>query len=118
MTLLILFVYFPILNTLNVPAIMAIMGLFLGFTQFQSGIQPVAFAEAFPTQVRYSGSALAYTGANLVINSPWPLVTLCAVINLISLAMIVIGPETRGIDLNAVAKDDEIDTRATAILSK
>jgi hypothetical protein len=40
------------------------------------------------------------------------------VINLISLAMIVIGPETRGIDLNAVAKDDEIDTRATAILSK
>jgi len=127
-------VYFPILNTLNVPAIMAIMGLFLGFTQFQSGIQPVAFAEAFPTQVRYSGSALAYTGANLVIggpmpmiavylmsqsnNSPWPLVTLCAVINLISLAMIVIGPETRGIDLNAVAKDDEIDTRATAILSK
>lgn len=134
MTLLILFVYFPILNTLNVPAIMAIMGLFLGFTQFQSGIQPVAFAEAFPTQVRYSGSALAYTGANLVIggpmpmiavwlmsqsnNSPWPLVTLCAVINLISLAMIVIGPETRGIDLNAVANDDALDTRATALLSK
>ncbi|AWY44082.1 MFS transporter [Pseudomonas putida] len=134
MTLLILFVYFPILNTLNVPAIMAIMGLFLGFTQFQSGIQPVAFAEAFPTQVRYSGSALAYTGANLVIggpmpmiavwlmsqsnNSPWPLVTLCAVINLISLVMIVIGPETRGIDLNAVAKDDAVDTHASAILSK
>jgi hypothetical protein len=134
MTLLILFVYFPILNTLNVAAIMAIMGLFLGFTQFQSGIQPVAFAEAFPTEVRYSGSALAYTGANLVIggpmpmiavylmsqsgNSPWPLVTLCAVINLISLAMILIGPETRGIDLNAVAKDDAVDTRASAILSK
>jgi len=51
-------------------------------------------------------------------NSPWPLVTLCAVINLISLAMIVIGPETRGIDLNAVAKDDAVDTRASAILSK
>jgi len=134
MTLLILFVYFPILNTLNVPAIMAIMGLFLGFTQFQSGIQPVAFAEAFPTQVRYSGSALAYTGANLVIggpmpmiavwlmsqsnNSPWPLVTLCAVINLISLAMIITGRETRGIDLNAVAEDDTVDARATTLLSK
>jgi MFS family permease len=132
MTLLILFVYFPILNTLNVAAIMAIMGLFLGFTQFQSGIQPVAFAEAFPTQVRYSGSALAYTGANLVIggpmpmiavwlmsqsgNSPWPLVTLCAVINLISLAMILIGPETRGIDLNAVTPDNA-DTTATPALS-
>ena len=134
MTLLILFVYFPILNTLNVPAIMAIMGLFLGFTQFQSGIQPVAFAEAFPTQVRYSGSALAYTGANLVIggpmpmiavwlmsqsnNSPWPLVTLCAVINLISLAMIITGRETRGIDLNAVAEDDNVEARATTLLSK
>ncbi|MNQ75065.1 alpha-ketoglutarate transporter [compost metagenome] len=134
MTLLILFVYFPILNTLNVAAIMAIMGLFLGFTQFQSGIQPVAFAEAFPTQVRYSGSALAYTGANLVIggpmpmiavylmsqsnNSPWPLVTLCAVINLISLAMILIGPETRGIDLNAVAAPDADTTAAPALLSK
>jgi MFS family permease len=134
MTLLILFVYFPILNTLNVPAIMAIMGLFLGFTQFQSGIQPVAFAEAFPTQVRYSGSALAYTGANLVIggpmpmiavwlmsqsnNSPWPLVTLCAVINLISLAMIITGRETRGIDLNAVAEDDTVEAPATTLLSK
>lgn len=134
MTLLILMVYFPILNTQNVSAIMAIMGLFLGFTQFQSGIQPVAFAEAFPTQVRYSGSALAYTGANLLVggpmpmiavwlmsqsgNSPWPLVSLCAVINLISLAMIVIGPETRGVDLNAVAEQAPTDTAPTAILSK
>lgn len=134
MTLVILFVYFPILNTQNVTAIMAIMGLFLGFTQFQSGIQPVAFAEAFPTQVRYSGSALAYTGANLVVggpmpmiavwlmsqsgNSPWPLVTLCAVINLISLAMIVIGPETKGVDLNAVAAADTDGSATPALLSK
>jgi MFS family permease len=134
MTLLILLVYFPILNTQNPAAIMAIMGLFLGFTQFQSGIQPVAFAEAFPTQVRYSGSALAYTGANLLIggpmpmiavwlmsqsgNSPWPLVSLCAVINLISLAMIVIGPETRGVDLNAVTPQAPIDALPNALLTK
>jgi MFS family permease len=120
MTLAIMLVYFPILDTRNTFAIMAIMGLFLGFTQFQSGIQPVAFAEAFPTQVRYSGSALAYTGANLLVggpmpmvavwlmsqfgNSPWPLVGLCAVINLVSLAMIAIGPETRGIDLDRVTE--------------
>jgi hypothetical protein len=32
--------------------------------------------------------------------------------------MIVIGPETRGVDLNADAKDDAVDTRAQAILSK
>ncbi|MFF7709226.1 MFS transporter [Pseudomonas sp. NPDC007930] len=135
MTLLILAVYFPILNTQSLPAIMAIMGVFLGFTQFQSGIQPVAFAEAFPTQVRYSGSALAYTGANLLVggpmpmvavwllsqsgNSPWSLVSLCAVINLISLAMIVIGPETRGCDLNAVAPRAEPGAaNAAGILSK
>jgi MFS family permease len=134
MTLVILTVYFPILNTQNIAAIMAIMGLFLGFTQFQSGIQPVAFAEAFPTQVRYSGSALAYTGANLLVggpmpmiavwlmsqsgNSPWPLVSLCAVINLVSLAMIVIGPETRGIDLNHVAAGETHDAAADVLLSK
>ena len=92
-----------------------IIGLFLGFTQFQSGIQPVAFAEAFPTNVRYSGSALAYTGANLIAGgpmpalavwmvsltgSPWGVVALCVGWNLLSLAMILTAPETRGIDLN------------------
>lgn len=134
MTLAILFVYFPILNTQNTVAIMAIMGLFLGFTQFQSGIQPVAFAEAFPTQVRYSGSALAYTGANLLVGgpmpmiavwlmsqsggSPWPLVSLCAAINLISLAMIVIGPETRGVDLNNVSTPAADAEPGHVILSK
>jgi MFS family permease len=70
MTLAILFVYFPILETKSVISIMLIMGLFLGFTQFQTGIQPVAFAEAFPTNVRYSGSAIAYTGANLLTGGP------------------------------------------------
>lgn len=115
-TLLILFVYFQILDTKSFLPMLAIMGLFLGFTQFQSGIQPVAFAEAFPTNVRYSGSALAYTGANLIAGgpmpvvavwllqvcngSPWGVVAVCVVFNLISLAMILTAPETRGIDMN------------------
>jgi MFS family permease len=115
-TLLILFVYFPILDTKSFLPMLVIMGLFLGFTQFQSGIQPVAFAEAFPTNVRYSGSALAYTGANLIAGgpmpvlaawlvsmgggSPWGVVTLCGAWNLLSLIMILTAPETRGIDLN------------------
>ena len=115
-TLLILFVYFPILETRSFVPMLIIMGLFLGFTQFQSGIQPVAFAEAFPTNVRYSGSALAYTGANLISGgpvpvlavwlvslgggSPWGVVLLCAGWNVLSLAMILTAPETRGIDLN------------------
>lgn len=129
MTLAILMVYFPMLNTQQPAMIMAAMGLLLGFTQFQSGIQPVAFAEAFPTNVRYSGSALAYTGANLLIggpmpilavwlmsqtgNSPWLLVAICAAINLVSLAMILIGPETRGIDLDQADGDATVQANAS-----
>ncbi len=117
-TLLILFVYFQILGTREFWPMMLIMGLFLGFTQFQSGIQPVWFAEAFPTNVRYSGSALAYTGANLLTGgpmpilavwlvsifngSPWPVVAVCVALNVLSLLMILTGPETRGIDMNRV----------------
>jgi len=117
-TLLLLFIYFPILGTKSFWPMLAIMGLFRGFTQFQSGIQPVAFAEAFPTNVRYSGSALAYTGANLLTGgpmpllavyllsvfhgSPWGVVGVCVALNIVSLAMILIGDETRGIDMNRV----------------
>jgi MFS family permease len=117
-TLVILFIYFPILETKSFIPMLIIMGLFLGFTQFQSGIQPVAFAEAFPTNVRYSGSALAYTGANLIAGgpmpvlavwlvslsggSPWGVVALCVAWNLLSLAMILTAPETRGVDMNRV----------------
>jgi MFS family permease len=115
-TLAMLFVYFRILDTRSFVPMLAAMGLFLGFTQFQSGIQPVAFAEAFPTHVRYSGSALAYTGANLVAGSPmpvlavwllsvcdgspWGVVAVCVGFNVISLIAILTAPETRGIDLH------------------
>jgi len=100
----------------SIAPMLAIMGLFLGFTQFQSGIQPVAFAEAFPTNVRYSGSALAYTGANLIAGgpmpvlavwlfsicngSPWGVVGVCVAFNVISLIAILTAPETLGIDMN------------------
>jgi MFS family permease len=115
-TLLMLFFYFQILDTKSFAPMLAAMGFFLGFTQFQSGIQPVAFAEAFPTNVRYSGSALAYTGANLIAGgpmpvlavwlfsicsgSPWGVVAVCVVFNIISLTMILTAPETLGIDMN------------------
>ncbi|HEV2676942.1 MAG TPA: MFS transporter [Aliidongia sp.] len=117
-TLVILFIYFPILETKSFLPMLIIMGLFLGFTQFQSGIQPVAFAEAFPTNVRYSGSALAYTGANLIAGgpmpvlavwlvslgngSPWGVVAACVALNILSLIMILTAPETRGIDMNRI----------------
>src|SRR5580698_6448065 len=123
-TLLLLFVYFPVLETRSFVAMLVIMGLFLGFTQFQSGIQPVAFAEAFPTNVRYSGSALAYTGANLVAGgpmpvlavwlfalcngSPWGVIAVCVVFNVISLIAILTAPETLGIDMNRVDSAEEV----------
>jgi MFS family permease len=126
-TLVILFVYFPILETKSFVAMLVIMGLFLGFTQFQSGIQPVAFAEAFPTNVRYSGSALAYTGANLIAGgpmpalavwmvsltgSPWGVVAICVGWNVLSLLMILTAPETRGIDMNQTDSVQSLTARA------
>src|SRR3954466_11141059 len=117
-TLVMLVVYFRILDTRSFVPMLVAMGLFLGFTQFQSGIQPVAFAEAFPTNVRYSGSALAYTGANLVAGSPmpvlavwllsvcdgspWGVIAVCVAFNVLSLIAIVTAPETQGIDMHRV----------------
>ena len=131
-TLVMLFVYFPLLDTKSFAPMLMAMGLFLGFTQFQSGIQPVVFAEAFPTNVRYSGSALAYTGANLVAGgpmpvlavwlfaicngSPWGIVAVCLAYNAISLIAILTARETLGIDMNRVdsaASDPGTHARAS-----
>lgn len=100
------------------------MGLFMAFTQVQTGIQPVAFAEVFPTNVRYSGSALAFTGASLFAGgpipvvaawllhlgngSPWALIALVGALNILSFCMIAIGPETAGIDMNRLDSAAEI----------
>jgi MFS family permease len=135
-TLVMLFFYFQILDTKSFLPMLAGMGFFLGFTQFQSGIQPVAFAEAFPTNVRYSGSALAYTGANLVAGgpmpvlavwlfalcngSPWGVVAVCVAFNVISLIAILTAPETLGIDLNrtdSAAQIAGVDDYAPASMS-
>jgi MFS family permease len=122
-TLLTLLVFFPMLGTGSVAVMMIAIGTLLGFTQFQSGIQPVYFAESFPTNVRYSGSALSYTAANLLAGatlpalavwllktfdgSPWSVVAIVGFWNALSLAMILIGPETRHNDLQRIdaAKD-------------
>jgi hypothetical protein len=74
--------------------------------------------------VRYSGSALAYTGANLVAGgpmpvlavwlfalcngSPWGVVAVCATFNVISLIAILTAPETLGIDMNRVDSAEEV----------
>jgi len=135
-TLIMLFFLFPLLGTRSFVPMLAGMGLLLGFTQYQSGIQPVYFAEAFPTNVRYSGSALSYTAANLLAGatlpalavwllrtfegSPWSIVGIVALWNIVSLTMVIIGPETRGNYLNrvdsvsAVAADHAVSQHSRA----
>ena len=123
-TFIMMMLYFPLLETKDFATMAIAMGLFLGFTQVQTGIQPVAFAEAFPTNVRYSASALAFTGAslfaggpipivatwllNLSNGSPWALVALVGTLNVISFCMIAIGPETAGVDMNRLDSVDEV----------
>lgn len=123
-TFIIMLIYFPLLGTRDFATMALAMGLFMGFTQVQTGIQPVAFAEAFPTNVRYSASALAFTGAslfaggpipvvatwllNLSHGSPWTLVALVAALNVLSFCMIAIGPETAGIDMNRLDSADDV----------
>lgn len=110
-TLVCCLIYFPILSHGSIGMTMAVMGAFLGFTQFQSGIQPVWFAESFPTEARYTGSALSYSGANLLTGgpmpivavallnafhgSPWAIVAVCGSLNLLSFLMIAVSRETR-----------------------
>jgi hypothetical protein len=68
--------YFAIIATGNALFVFAAMALVIGAIQVQSGILPAFFAEQFPTSSRYSGSALAYTGANLIFAGPTPFVAM------------------------------------------
>ncbi|WP_087046508.1 MFS transporter [Caballeronia ptereochthonis] len=118
-TLVCCLIYFPILDQHSVAMTMAVMGAFLGFTQFQSGIQPVWFAESFPTEARYTGSALSYSGANLLTGgpmpivavallnafhgSPWAIVAVCGSLNLLSFLMIATSRETKNTALERSA---------------
>jgi MFS family permease len=108
--------YFPMLHTGNPFLIFLAMAIFAGSIQAQSGILPSFFAEHFPTAVRYSGSALAYTGANLLFAGPtpfvaawlmqtfggqvWIITAMCVTIILISFVALLMSPETRHLDLN------------------
>ena len=79
--------------------------------QFHAGVQPAYFAEAFPTEFRYRGSAVAYNLAVVIGSSApfaatliqahtagatWPIVALGIVFNLISMWAIHAGPESHG----------------------
>lgn len=110
--------YFAIIATGNALFVFAAMALVIGAIQAQSGILPAFFAEQFPTSSRYTGSALAYTGANLIFAGPTPFVAtwimqesggdtflltvMCMVLVVISFAALVASPETRDVNLTAI----------------
>lgn len=65
---------FPILDLKNWWASAAIISLALCSVQFNAGVQPALFAEALPTSMRYTGSAMGYTLATLIFSAPTPFV--------------------------------------------
>ncbi|MGF6768041.1 MFS family permease [Paraburkholderia sp. GAS199] len=107
--------YFPLLQSGNTTIMFAAMIAFIGALEAVTGVQPALFAEPFPAKVRYTGSALAYSCANLLGASPapfvaayltqtfngktWPISVLCAVTIVISIIAVAIGKETRGVDM-------------------
>ncbi|MDO6415266.1 MFS transporter [Sphingomonas sp. BIUV-7] len=109
--------YFRLLETGSVVLTIVAMSLFAGSIQAQSGILPSFFSEQFPTSARYAGSALAYTGANLLFASPTPFVAawvtqrsegstagvtaICVGLVSASLLALMISPETRFVDVDA-----------------
>ena len=65
-------VFFTIVNLGSFFLDLVIVTIAACAAQFGNAAQAPLFAEAFPTRVRYSGSALALTGVNLIFAAPTP----------------------------------------------
>ena len=104
-------VFFPMILSGHVVLIGLAIVLLLCAAQFHAGVQPAYFAEAFPTEFRYRGSAVAYNLAVVIGSSApfaatliqahsggatWPIVAFGIVFNLISMWAIHVGPESHG----------------------
>ncbi|BCT75236.1 MFS transporter [Sinomonas cyclohexanicum] len=66
--------FFPAADTGNFPLVLTVVAVALTATQFGNAAQGALFAEAFPTRVRYTGSALALTGSTLLFAAPAPFI--------------------------------------------
>ncbi|MDQ4490096.1 MFS transporter [Sinomonas sp. ASV486] len=65
---------FPTMNTMNYAASVAVIAVALCGIQMMAGTQASFFAEALPTSMRYTGSALGMTFAGLIFGAPIPFV--------------------------------------------
>ena len=68
--------FFPAVSTRDFTVVLLVVVVASCAAQFGNAAQAALFAETFPTHLRYTGSALSLTGANLVFAAPTPL--LCA----------------------------------------
>ncbi|MER7010280.1 MFS transporter [Saccharopolyspora sp. NPDC000359] len=65
---------FPVMDSMNFPASVAVVALALCGIQITAGTQAAFFSEALPTSMRYTGSALGMTFAGLIFGAPMPFV--------------------------------------------
>jgi MFS family permease len=65
---------FAVIQTRNVVLCGLAITLVICAVHFLAALQPSYFGEAFPTAVRFTGSALSYTGANVIFSAPAPFV--------------------------------------------
>jgi MFS family permease len=102
-------VFFPLILSGHTLLIGVAIVFLLCAAQFHAGVQPAYFAEAFPTEFRYRGSAVAYNLAVVIGSSApfaatliqahtngatWPIVALGVVFNLLSMWAVHAGPES------------------------
>ncbi|GAA4287645.1 MFS transporter [Georgenia daeguensis] len=65
--------FFPAAATGNVVLVTATVALAISGVQFEFGSQPALYAEEFPTNMRFSGSALSLSFSQLLFSAPAPM---------------------------------------------
>jgi MFS family permease len=65
---------FAVLDTKNIVLIVIAIAGCLSSCQFMAAAQPAFFAESFPTRMRYTGSAAAFTGASMIFSATAPFI--------------------------------------------
>ncbi|HEF4737643.1 MFS transporter [Burkholderia multivorans] len=104
-------VFLPMILSGHITLIGLAIVLLLCAAQFHAGVQPAYFAEAFPTEFRYRGSAVAYNFAVVIGSSApfaatliqahsggvtWPIVAFGILFNVVSMWAINVGPASHG----------------------
>lgn len=106
--------YFPLVDTRSWPLILLASLLTIGALATAGGARTPLFAEPFPTRMRYSGHATAFTIGNVIGGSPapfvaaglmqwtgttWSITAALAVLLLLALAVLPFIEETVNVDL-------------------